>query len=109
MSDLQNLQDLIDKWDKHHRPNDPFMKSFVEAARKYANPDIEAAGKAAWYVVASEKGRQRRSKISRSTVGLRLVDEGWEWEDLIASDSQSFWIDVGKAAVDAALSVTEDE
>ncbi len=56
--------------------------------------DREAAGKAAWRVVATEEG---------------LIDEGLEWDDLTASDSQPFWIDVGKAAVDAALGVADDD
>ena len=60
------------------------VRLFVDAAE----PDIEAAGEAAWRVVAIEKG---------------LIDEGFEWDDLIASDSQSFWIDVGKAALAAAF------
>jgi len=37
---MNDLQDAIDKWDKHHRPNDPFMRPFVEAARRVANPDF---------------------------------------------------------------------
>ena len=56
--------------------------------------DWEAAGEAAWYVVASEEGH---------------IDEGLEWDDLVASDSQSFWIGVGKAAVAAAIGDTADE
>ena len=50
--------------------------------------DYEAAGEAAWHVIANEEG---------------LIDEGLEWDDLVASDSQSFWIDVGKDTVNAAL------
>ena len=50
--------------------------------------DYEAAGEAAWRVVATESG-----------------DWDLEWDDLIASDSQPFWVDVGKAALDAALRV----
>ena len=50
--------------------------------------DYEAAGEAAWRVIANEEG---------------LIDEGLEWDDLVASDSQSFWIDVGKDTVNAAL------
>ncbi len=50
--------------------------------------DYEAAGEAAWRVIANEEG---------------LIDEGLEWDDLVASDSQSFWIDVGKDTVNAVL------
>ncbi len=50
--------------------------------------NYEAAGEAAWRVIANKEG---------------LIDEGLEWDDLVASDSQSFWIDVGKDTVNAAL------
>ncbi len=55
-------------------------RTITKAARRVANPDIEAA--------------------TVITNGLRFVKAGDEWDDLI--------YDITKEAVDAALSVTED-
>ncbi len=79
-----NSQDYSPEWFHAMEVLLVIARLFVDAAE----PDIEAAGEAAWRVVAIEKG---------------LIDEGFEWDDLIASDSQSFWIDVGKAALAAAF------
>jgi hypothetical protein len=81
---------------KHDHIDDP-PEGSIYVADSYEEPwltmvpvtvDFEAAGRAAWFVVARVEG---------------LIDEGLQWDDLVASDSQSFWVGVGKAAVAAAI------
>ena len=67
------LQAAFDRWDSRTRPE--WTTSIVEAARKYANPDIEAA--------------------TAIIYELRFAKTSDEWDDMI--------YDITKEAVGAAL------
>ena len=76
-------------------PGSP-LANFVEAARKYANPDIEAAAKARYEDV-------KRKAEQNGLIGF--ID----WDDLEDEERQEDWVDEIRPYVDAALGVTEDE
>ena len=86
---MSDLQDLIDQWDNSDLAAraypETFIQGFLEAARKVANPDIEAGAKAAY----------------------EHVHGGDRWEDAEPLDQERF---IGEATVTiaAALGVTEN-
>ena len=80
MSDLQDALDLHDEWmtGVSWNPNDPHSQAIlviVEAARKYANPDIEAATEAladALHRVVILPGRFKLEAVAQATVDAAL-------------------------------------
>ena len=74
---MSELQDALDKWDKHHRPNDPFMRTFVDAARRVANLDYEAAivkHNELYPVPLSAKGEEWVRQIVDAALGITTED-----------------------------------
>ncbi len=86
---MSDLQADIDKWDAL-KPGDTYdtelVVRIVEAARQHANPDIPAAAEA-----------------------IMICDKNVPyWSDATA-EMQKWYLETAQSAVDAALSVTEDE
>ena len=94
---MSDLQDELDRHEAAHWNNRLTKDSLiVEAARKYANPDYEAAAKARYEDV-------KRKAEQNGLIGF--ID----WDDLEDEERQEDWVDEIRPYVDAALGVTEDE
>ena len=84
---MNELQDALAKWDKHHRPNDPFMRTFVDAARRVANLDLKASGRTLWSLT---------------------YPKGKSWDELQPS-TQAEYEKQASAVLNAALGITTED
>ena len=73
---IEEVKEVLVKWDKHHGPDEPFMRPFVAAARLWvdaAEPDIEAVADALDGGIMTGPFEWRMNE-ARRLMGLALGD-----------------------------------